>query len=203
MSLRLPLFALALILPLAACDSGAGEGAQQQGELAGGKPSLGAGTPEAEVGEVDYSQAGTELPQLTFADPAGAELDFASLEGQPVLLNLWATWCAPCVVEMPTLDNLAEQMGDDLRVITVSQDMRGAELVEPFLARHGYANLEPWLDTKGTLDRALDNGGVLPLTILFDGEGRELLRVKGGYHWDSEDAIALVSEALASRQSTE
>ncbi len=199
MSLRLPFFALALMVPLAACDSGAGEGAQQQGELGENK----SGLAEAEVGEIDRAQAGTELPQLSFTDPAGNVLDFASLDGQPVLLNLWATWCAPCKVEMPSLDRLAQEMGSDLRVITVSQDMRGAELVEPYYAQQGFDNLEPWLDPKNTLDRALDNGGVLPLTILFGADGREVLRVKGGYEWDSEEAIALVSEALAGSGSAE
>ncbi len=196
MSLRSPFFALAalmpLVLPLAACDRAQGDGAQQQGGLAGEKQSL----PEGEVGEIDRAQAGTQLPALSFSDADGNTLDLGALDGQPVIVNLWATWCAPCVTEMPSLDNLASEMGDDLRVITISQDMRGAELVTPFFAKYEFANLEPWLDMQGTLDRALDNGGVLPLTILFDGEGREILRVKGGYHWDSEDALTLISEEI-------
>ncbi len=199
MSLRLPFFVLALALTLGGCDRTTGKDAQQHGDLGAEKSDLGG----SKVGEVDLSQAGTKLPDLSFTDPDGNMLHFASLKGRPVLLNLWATWCAPCVIEMPTLDGLAQEMGSDLRVITVSQDMRGAELVESFFAKHRYQNLEPWLDQTGSLDRALDNGGVLPLTILFDANGKELLRVKGGYHWDSEDAIALVSEALAEAQSEE
>ena len=199
MSLRLPLSVLALSLALGACDRGAGEAAQQYGELEAEK----SGLSEAEVGEIDRAQAGTVLPQLAFTDPAGEVLDFSALEGQPVLLNLWATWCAPCKVEMPSLDRLAQEMGSDLRVITISQDIRGAEVVEPFYAEQRFEKLEPWLDPDNTLDRALDNGGVLPLTILFGPDGREILRVKGGYEWDSEEAIALVSEELAAAQSAE
>ncbi len=197
MSLRSPFFALAalipLMLPLAACDRAQGDGAQQQGGLAGEKQN----STEAEVGEIDRAQAGTLLPDLTFIDPDGEVIEFSALKGQPVLLNLWATWCAPCKVEMPSLDRLAQKMGSDLRVITVSQDIRAAEVVKPFFSEQGFEMLEPWLDPQGTLDRGLDNGGVLPLTILFDGEGREILRVKGGYHWDSEDALALISEEIA------
>ncbi len=137
------------------------------------------------------------MPALVLSDPSGAELDLASLKGTPVLLNLWATWCAPCVVEMPMLDNLAGQMDGELRVLTVSQDLSGASVVEPFFAEREFARLEPWLDQENAVMFSFSNSGMLPLTVLFDAEGRELLRVAGGYHWDSEEALALIAEAIA------
>ncbi len=136
------------------------------------------------------------MPALTLADPAGNELDLASLRGQPVLINLWATWCAPCVIEMPMLDNLAGQMGDDLRVVTVSQDLSGASVVEPFFADREFVHLEPWLDQESELTLRFSQTGMLPLTVLFDADGKEVLRVVGGYHWDSDEAERLLREAI-------
>jgi thiol-disulfide isomerase/thioredoxin len=142
------------------------------------------------------SFAGTPLPAMEFADAEGNVLDLAAQDG-PVLINLWATWCGPCVKEMPQLDALAGEMEGELRVITVSQDIRGAEVVEPFFAKGGYARLEPWLDPDATLSAQFTPEGALPLTVLFDAKGKEVLRVAGGYEWDSPEAIALIRESLA------
>jgi len=93
------------------------------------------------------------------------------------------------------LDNLADTMGDELRVITISQDLQGAKRVEPFFAKNEFRNLQPWLDPENEAAKALGDAG-MPITVLFDSSGQEIFRVTGGYHWDSEDAIALVREAL-------
>ena len=139
--------------------------------------------------------AGTPIPDLQFRNPAGKVLDLGATDG-PVLLNLWATWCGPCVKEMPQLDALAAVLEGEVRVVTVSQDIRGAELVTPFFARHGYQRLEPWLDPETALSAQFSPEGVLPLTILFDASGREVLRVAGGYDWGSPEAAKLVRDAL-------
>src|SRR5690606_24574385 len=102
------------------------------------------------TGTVDRSHAGEALPDITVTHPNGTELLLASLEGEPVLLNLWATWGAPCVREMPMLDEFAGLEGRG-RVITVSQYLKGAEAVNPFFAERGYANLEPSLDPQKDL----------------------------------------------------
>jgi thiol-disulfide isomerase/thioredoxin len=135
---------------------------------------------------------------MQFADPAGRTLDLGTQDG-PVLLNLWATWCAPCVKEMTQLDALAEELEGEVRVITVSQDVRGAEVVEPFFAKGGYARLEPWLDPDAALSAQFTPEGALPLTILFDATGKEVLRVAGGYDWGSPEAAKLVRDSLAAR----
>jgi hypothetical protein len=98
---------------------------------------------------------------------------------------------------MPQLDALAATLVDEVRVITVSQDVRGAEVVTPFFAKGGYARLEPWLDPNAALSAEFTPEGVLPLTILFDAAGKEVLRVTGGYDWSTPEAAALVREALA------
>lgn len=99
---------------------------------------------------------------------------------------------------MPTLDALAGQLEGDVKVLTVSQDVRGAEVVAPFFEQREFAYLEQWLDPDAKLNQALNEEGLMPVTILFDAEGKELFRVAGGYEWDSEEAIAAISEALAS-----
>jgi len=150
---------------------------------------------DAKAGVVERRFAGTPIPDLQFRDPAGKVLDLGKLDG-PVLLNLWATWCAPCVKEMPQLDALAGELEGEVKVITVSQDVRGAELVTPFFARNGYKRLEPWLDPETALSAQFTPEGVLPLTILFDASGKEVLRVTGGYDWGAPEAAALVRDAL-------
>jgi thiol-disulfide isomerase/thioredoxin len=178
---------------LAACDSGAGGPSQETAAL---DDATEAPVPPQLPGQPVRAFAGTPIPQLTFEDPQGKRLDLAALD-QPVLVNLWATWCAPCVVEMPALDNLARELEGEVKVVTVSQDTRGADVVVPFFAERDFQYLEQWLDPRNDLAVAFTDGGLLPVTILFDAEGKEVLRVAGGYEWDSEEAIAQVRQALS------
>ncbi len=187
------LIAFAPVLVLAGCDTAPEETSQRDSATA----SADAPAPPPLPGRIVRAQAGTELPEMTFQDPQGQSLSFADLKGTPVLLNLWATWCAPCRVEMPLLDELASVMGDDLKVLTISQDIRGAEVVAPFFAENSFENLEPWLDPEADLAAQFAQGGLMPTTILFDAEGKEVFRVAGDYEWNSEDAIAEIREALA------
>lgn len=183
---RLSLIAACMVLVLAGCDRPADAPAQQAAEAA------------SEPRKVDRSKTGTPIPALTFKDPAGRTLDLGAQDG-PVLLNLWATWCAPCVKEMPQLDALAGELDGEVRVITVSQDIRGAEKVTPFFAKGRYKRLEPWLDPETQLAAQFTPEGVLPLTILFDASGKEVLRVAGGYDWGSPAAAKMVRDSLAAR----
>lgn len=156
-----------------------------------------AAAPQAEQlsGTLDRSFAGEEMPAVELVDPAGETLALAGTKGTPVLLNLWATWCAPCVVEMPLLDELAGELGGEVRVLTVSEDMKGAEAVVPFFEQRGFANLPRWMDPKNDLAIAYGGGAALPLTVLYDAQGREVWRIMGGYDWGSAEARELVAEA--------
>ena len=145
------------------------------------------------AGEIDRSRAGTLMPAATVASPSGEQLNLGALQGQPVLLNLWATWCAPCVVEMPQLDELAGELDGAVRVVTVSQDLTGAAAVEPFFAKGGFEHLEPWLDQDAALGFRIESD-VLPTTILYDASGREVWRVVGEYDWSSAAAREAVAE---------
>lgn len=179
---------LAFALLLGGCDRQSAEPAQPQEDSAAQKPDQLSGT-------VDRNFAGTPIPDVELADPSGTALALAETAGQPVLLNLWATWCAPCVVEMPLLDDLAAELGDDVRVLTVSEDMQGADVVTPFFEEKGYKNLPQWLDPENDLAFAFGGGAALPLTILYDAQGKEVWRVVGGYDWGSEEARAMITEA--------
>lgn len=180
-------------LALAGCDSGADTAAQES--AASGAQNAAPPPPPQLAGQIVRAFAGTKLPELQFSDPEGNSLDLGALD-QPVLVNLWATWCLPCVVEMPALDRLAAEMDGEVKVLTISQDNRGAEVVVPFFAQRDFQYLEQWLDPKNDLAVEFSDGGLLPVTVLFDAEGKELLRVAGGYEWDSQEAIAQVRGAL-------
>lgn len=178
---------MGLTLGLAACDREPANPAQEQGALAEGKQSL--------LGEIDTSHAGDLLPTMNVENLDGKTLNLGALQGQPVLINLWATFCAPCVVEMPMLDDLSDDLGGKVRVLTVSQDVKGAELVGPFFAKMKFKNLESWMETSGELGFTLGSG-VLPTTVLYDASGQEVWRVVGDYDWSSAEAReAILAEA--------
>ena len=136
------------------------------------------------------------MPASNMTNLAGRKLNLGALQGTPVLLNLWATWCAPCVKEMPLLDELATEYDEQLHVITVSQDMGSPEKVRQFFEENELEYLESWMDPENRLGFEL-GGGSLPLTVLYDSSGREVWRVAGDYDWSSEEARAAIDEAIA------
>ncbi len=186
-------FAALAACSLAACDNGEEDAAQENVA-----PAPESGTIELS-GTLDESFAGETIPEIAVVNPAGEELMLSEV-GEPVLLNLWATWCAPCVVEMPLLDELAADLQGQVRVLTVSEDMRGAEVVEPFFAERDLPNLPQWLDPDNELAFTFGGGPVLPLTVLYDAKGNELWRVIGAYDWGTEEARAKVLDALAASE---
>ena len=132
------------------------------------------------------------MPDLTLADPEGRRLTLASLRGRPVLLNLWATWCAPCVKELPTLDALSAS--GRIRVLAVSQDTEGGVRIASFLKEKGAPHLQPWLDPENDLSFHYATG-TLPTSVLYDAQAREVWRFVGENDWSSTGAAALIAEA--------
>src|SRR3954465_8099197 len=98
--------------------------------------------------KIDRSHAGSPAPTAEFEDPDGEAVSFAVFQGKPLLVNFWATWCAPCVAEMPTLDALAGSEKDRLQVLALSQDADGRGKVEPFFTHPRLKTIEPYLDPK-------------------------------------------------------
>ena len=132
-------------------------------------------------------------PDATFRDGDGAQYRLGDFQGTVLLVNFWATWCAPCVREMPELDALQQQMGgDDFAVLAINQDRGGAKVAEPFLReRLGLEALALYLDKSWTFGRAMGLRG-LPTTFLIDAEGRIVGDLQGIAAWDGDDAKALI-----------
>ncbi|MBO6519355.1 MAG: TlpA family protein disulfide reductase [Rhodospirillales bacterium] len=131
---------------------------------------------------------------ITTAD--GDELGLADFKGRGVIVNFWATWCAPCVREMPELDNLKAELADDgIDVIAISMDRGGHKVVAPFFERYGIKNL-PSLVTPSKSGSTLGIRG-LPTTLLIDAEGREVARIVGLMKYDTPDAVAYFKRCLA------
>jgi thiol-disulfide isomerase/thioredoxin len=160
------------------------------------QPSWAGPKASAPTGKLDRSHAGRPAPATSFEGPDGKPASLADFRGKPLLVNLWATWCAPCIAEMPTLDALAGRERDRMRVLTISQDMDGRDKVEAFFARHGYRHLETWLDRQMLLMAELEVD-TLPTTILYDAEGREVWRMVGMEDWDGGRTAVLLKEALS------
>ena len=139
------------------------------------------------AGKVDRSHAGETPPDAAFT-LSGRRTTLAALKGRPVLVNLWATWCAPCVKEMPTLEAVAKGM----RVVAVSQDMEPAKATA-FVGQRGFTALEIGLDPDLALGTAF--GANLPTTILYGADGRERWRVPGDRDWTDAASRALLAEA--------
>jgi len=140
----------------------------------------------------------TPAPEISFLDEDGNSRTLEDFRGKVVVLNLWATWCAPCRREMPSLDRLqAEHGGDDLLVLPLSQDRGEAqEQIDAFFEELGLENLAVFRDPKASAGRAFRAPG-LPTTIVIDREGREVGRVLGHAEWDSAEAVALVQAVMA------
>ena len=135
-------------------------------------------------------------PEISFQDAGGNTVTLADFAGDVVLVNLWATWCAPCVHEMPTLDRLQAAFAEDgLTVAAVSIDLNGIAAVEPFYAAQEIGALAAYADPAGSLLGGLQIAG-LPTTVLFDRRGREVGRLAGDADWFSPEAQAIVRHYL-------
>ena len=130
---------------------------------------------------------------MTFQDPDGQSTTLADFGGKPLLVNLWATWCGPCITEMPTLDALAARDAH-VQVLAVSQDLDGRKKVDAFFNKQGYSKLEPYLDPEMALMMEL-KVDTLPTTILYDAEGKEVWRMTGMEDWQAKRAGDLIKEA--------
>jgi thiol-disulfide isomerase/thioredoxin len=136
------------------------------------------------------------MPAIAFADGDGREVNLADMKGKVLLVNLWATWCAPCKVEMPSLNRLATKLGGpDFAVVPISFDWSGADKPRAFLAEARLDALPLYVDVKKDLMQKFGAPG-LPLTVLIDREGREVARLAGTAEWDSAEAEALIRQII-------
>ena len=175
--------AIVYVLGLAACGAGDSGGAEafKRGELA----------------KLTVLDAPPVQPEGAFSGPGGETVTLADFRGQVVLVNLWATWCPPCVEEMPTLAALQAARGsEDFRVLAVSVDrVPDADMSREMLDELSEGGLEFFHDPNYQIPFAAQAQG-FPTTILYDRQGRELARLSGDADWASEEALGLIDWAL-------
>ena len=155
-------------------------------------------TPPAVLDKMKLSAGRPAAPGIGFTDAGGKPLKLEDYRGRYLLVNLWATWCGPCILELPELAKLQQQLPQD-RVTVVPVDVLerlDAQKLGDFLKMHGAEGLPVYIDR----DRATQRGFVaneLPLTVLIDGQGREVARAAGGQKWADPAVVAYLKEISA------
>jgi thiol-disulfide isomerase/thioredoxin len=160
---------------------------------------------EHDIGAAETPRLGVFIPALppqpappfSFADLAGNTVSLADFAGKLVVLNLWATWCAPCLREMPSLDRMQVRLGEDVLVLAISEDRGGNKVVEPFIEKLGLKSVKFYLDQKSGAELAFKVQG-LPTSFVIDRQGNVLGRVEGGAEWDSPKLLDTLKSFLAS-----
>ncbi len=160
----------------------------------------------ADTSKLEAMREGT-MKKLLFSDPApvsdvsfthadGGTFTLTGFEGKHVLVNFWATWCAPCRKEMPMLSELQTEFGGDaFEVVTIATGRNDLNGIKRFFAEIEVDNLPLYLDPKQALARDMAVLG-LPITLILDPEGREIARMRGDAEWNSDSAKAIISALI-------
>jgi thiol-disulfide isomerase/thioredoxin len=142
----------------------------------------------------DLSDKGKAIPTVEIRNADGQPAKLSDLKGKPLLVNLWATWCVPCIKELPTLDALAAREAGKLQVVVVNEDLEGARVVTPFLQKRPLKTLRPWMDTNNALMIPL-KAASLPTTVLYSADGKQVWRIARDMDWSGPEAAALIAQA--------
>ena len=141
----------------------------------------------------DAPVAASSLPFLRVDESEGSLADYA---GQIVVLNFWATWCAPCREEMPSLQNLQTALGgEDFPVVTLATGRNPPQAIRRFFEEIGVTDLQQYRDINQQIAREMGVFG-LPITVILNRDGQEIARLRGDAHWDSPEALALVRAVI-------
>jgi len=145
-----------------------------------------------------FAQSSTprQIPEFQFQDASGRARSLAEFRGRLVLLNIWATWCAPCREEMPALDRLQAKLGGPgFEVVALSIDQQGAAVVRRFFDEIGIKSLRLYVDPSAQAGFKLASVGV-PTTLLIDRAGREIGRHVGPAKWDAPEIVQALSRMI-------
>jgi len=169
---------------------------------------LGANTAWAEIADIAALREGTMRKLIfaaepvtptkaTFTDEAGTKFRFSDYKGKIVLVNFWATWCAPCRKEMPALDALNTEFGgDDFAVVTIATGRNTLKGIKGFFLNQNIENLPILLDPKSKVARDMGVLG-LPASMILDRNGKEIARIRGDAEWDSPSSKAIFEALIA------
>jgi thiol-disulfide isomerase/thioredoxin len=139
------------------------------------------------------------LPETVFKDAADADQTLAKFPGKVLVVNFWATWCAPCVKEMPTLNALQAKLGgSQFQVLAISQDREGAKVAQPFFEKNDWKNLTFYVEKMGRFSKDANLRG-LPTTLIIDKTGKEVARVEGESKWDSPEVEKTLRALIAKK----
>lgn len=142
-----------------------------------------------ELAGLKIHKTAIKVPSIEFIDQSGKKITNANLVGKVSLINLWATWCSPCVKELPSIDRLAKSVSqENVKIYAVSQDRAGNKIVPAYFQKLNLQNLTIYLDNQGSLMTAFKTP-VLPTTVIIDKNGMEIARLVGGISWDSPEVI--------------
>lgn len=172
---------------------------------------LGANAALADMSDISALREGT-MKKLIFSDPTavsamafthadGGEFRLSDFQGKYVLVNFWATWCAPCRKEMPMLSELQTEFGGDtFEVVTIATGRNELAGIRRFLDEINVDNLPLYLDPKQKLARDMAVLG-LPITVILDPDGNEIARMRGDAEWNSESAKAIIQALTVASES--
>jgi thiol-disulfide isomerase/thioredoxin len=153
---------------------------------------------EGTIKKLAFAAEPSAVSQAIFTDETGGEHALADWQGKYVMVNFWATWCAPCRKELGALDALNRDFGgDSFEVVTIATGRNPVPAIERLFAEVGVESLPILLDPKQALSRDMGVLG-LPVSVILDPEGREIARMSGDAEWNSDSARAIVAALLAS-----
>ncbi|MCV6598369.1 MAG: TlpA family protein disulfide reductase [Mangrovicoccus sp.] len=151
---------------------------------------------QGDMKKLVFHSAPKPVPEIAFDNLDGAPSSFAAYQGKIVLLNFWATWCAPCRKEMPGLDRLNGEMGsEDFTVLTLATGRNSPQAMRRFFAQEGIETLPLYKDPNKAIGSQMAVLG-LPITVILDRQGREIARLQGDAEWDSDSAKAILQALI-------
>ncbi len=151
---------------------------------------------EGDMRKLIFHSAPIASSDVVFISEDGQDMTLADFQGKHVVLNFWATWCAPCRKEMPHLSALQEAMGGDrLEVVTIATGRNPLPAMQRFLAEIEVDNLPLHTDPRQSLARGMGVLG-LPVTVILDPDGNEIARMQGDADWSSDNAMAILQTLI-------
>ena len=145
-----------------------------------------------ELEDFELSKEKKNISNLIFKDHKEKEISFSDFKGKILLVNFWATWCAPCIKEMPSLDRLESKINGNFDVIAISVDRDGVEKVTDFFDENKISNLEKFFDIKNSLAKEMNLYGV-PTSFFVNKEGNLIGYYQGDMEWDNDTVINFIN----------